>query len=152
MKDVTATKTKLEQKKARLAAEEVKFKIKERKARTRLLIELGGLVVKAELESLPSNTLYGALLSLKDQMQTNNQNIIDNWTKVGRSVFDKEEKDKQTIILTFEAEPTKELTSKIRNLGLKWNFVRKEWYGCVTDMDLLKETLKEQSHKIDVIQ
>lgn len=152
MNDVMTTKTKLEQKKARLAAEEVKFKIKERKARTRLLIELGGLVVKAELESLPSNTLYGALLSLKDQMKTNNKNIIDTWTKVGRSVFDKEEKDKQTIILTFESEPPKELTSKIRNLGLKWNFVRKEWYGYVADMDLLKDTIKEQSHKIDVIQ
>jgi hypothetical protein len=33
--------------------------------RTRHLIEIGGLVVKAGLDHLPANTLYGALISLK---------------------------------------------------------------------------------------
>ena len=58
-KKVEEQKIKLEQKKNRLAAEEMRLKLKERKARTRHLIELGGLVVKANIHYLPTNTIYG---------------------------------------------------------------------------------------------
>ena len=53
-----------EQQKARLAEQEAKLKTAERKARTRRLIEAGGLVDKVGLLDLDSSTLYGALLSL----------------------------------------------------------------------------------------
>ncbi len=52
MHDTAQQKIKLQQKKARLIMEEVKFKIKERKMRTRHLIQVGGLVVKAALDDL----------------------------------------------------------------------------------------------------
>ena len=55
-----------EQQKARLAEQEAKLKTAERKARTRRLIEAGGLVDKAGLLELEANALYGALLSLRD--------------------------------------------------------------------------------------
>ena len=58
MKNVEEQKKKLEQKRNRLAAEETKLKLKERKARTRHLIENGGLITKAGLSHLPSNALY----------------------------------------------------------------------------------------------
>jgi hypothetical protein len=38
------------------------------KETSRRLIELGGLIVKAELEELNNNTLLGALLSLKSSI------------------------------------------------------------------------------------
>ena len=68
MQNVEEQKKRLEQKKHRLSIEETKLKLKERKARTRHLIENGGLITKAGLDHLPSNALYGALLSLKKQI------------------------------------------------------------------------------------
>ncbi len=48
IEDVEKQKLKLEQKKARFAIEETKLKIKERKMRTRSLIERGGFITKAK--------------------------------------------------------------------------------------------------------
>ena len=59
MKNVAEQKVRLEQKKNRLIAEETRLKLKERKMRTRSLIEQGGLIVKAGLDHLPTN-LYMA--------------------------------------------------------------------------------------------
>jgi len=52
--------------KARLAEQEAKLKGAERKARTRWLIEAGGLIAKVGLFDLDANALCGALLSLRD--------------------------------------------------------------------------------------
>jgi hypothetical protein len=54
----------LEQQKARLQLEENRLRDAERKARTRRLIEAGGLLDKAGLLALDANALYGALLQL----------------------------------------------------------------------------------------
>jgi Conjugal transfer protein TraD len=54
------------QQKARLAEQEAKLKDAGRKARTRRLIEAGGLIEKTGLLDLDANALYGALLSLRD--------------------------------------------------------------------------------------
>lgn len=58
---------KLEQRKNRLKQLESVLKIQERKQRTRRLIELGGLVSKAKLDSWNSNALLGGLLFLKEK-------------------------------------------------------------------------------------
>ena len=50
MQNVVEQKVRLEQKKNRLIAEETRLKLKERKMRTRHLIEVGGLVTKAGLD------------------------------------------------------------------------------------------------------
>ncbi|KJV74148.1 conjugal transfer TraD family protein [Orientia tsutsugamushi str. UT76] len=57
MANLMQQKITLQQKKARLIMDEVNLKIKERKMRTRRLIEMGGLLAKAELDHLPTNTL-----------------------------------------------------------------------------------------------
>lgn len=66
MENVIKQGLKLQQKKAKIITEEAKLKIKERKARTRRLIEMGGLIAKAKLDNLSSNSLFGALVSLKN--------------------------------------------------------------------------------------
>jgi hypothetical protein len=80
---------KLEQRKNRLAQDEALVKIQLRKQRTRRLIELGGLIAKAKLENWDSNTLFGALLSLKEA--ENNVSAISQWTLTGRKTFSKED-------------------------------------------------------------
>ena len=61
MDNVIKQRLKLQQKKAKIITEEAKLKIIERKVRTRRLIELGGLIAKAKLDDLPTNSLFGAL-------------------------------------------------------------------------------------------
>ena len=150
MKNVEEQKKKLEQKKNRLSAEETKLKLKERKARTRHLIEIGGLIVKADLDYLPTNTLYGALLSLSTSLKQN-PSIQDTWTEIGKDQFDREDRQTSPVILTFPEEPIKEIKDKVRSLGLRFNRFRSEWYGNVTNLDELKNSLQNQQHQIEIL-
>ena len=150
MQVVTTQKLRLEQKKNRLIAEETKLKLKERKMRTRHLIELGGLIVKAELDHLPTNTLYGSLLSLKNSL-TKHSNIQDQWTKIGKAAFDQEQQQKTAVILKLEEKPSLEIRSYIRSHSLKWNHLRNEWYGYVLDVRALKDGLGELKFELEVI-
>jgi hypothetical protein len=148
MQNVKEQKVKLEQKKNRLIIEETRLKLKERKMRTRHLIEVGGLVTKASLDHLPTNTLYGALLSIAELLETN-QAIKDEWTKVGKSKLDQEQTNKHAVILKFEQEASSDIRKVIRNHGLKWNKLRSEWYGYVTNMDSLKNDLGTVLYQIE---
>lgn len=143
-------KIKLQQKKARLIMEEINFKIKERKMRTRHLIEMGGLVAKAELDNLPANSLFGALVTLKDEL-TKCPDIQNHWTKIGRDIFDQEEKTRTAIILKFTSKPEESVRSHLRQHGLKWNALRSEWYGFITDMQSLKNGLLPIEYKLETV-
>jgi hypothetical protein len=150
MEVVEKQKTKLMAKKNKIAAEEIRLNIKERKMRTRHLIEVGGLVVKASLDNLPTNTLYGALLSLK-QAVNEDEAIRQGWNHLGKTAFDLEAKTKTAIILKLTEKPPQEIRTHIRSHGLKWNHLRQEWYGYVTDIDSLKEGINNLDHQIEVI-
>jgi len=150
MKEVKEQKKRLEQKKNKLAAEETKLKIKERKARTRHLIENGGLIAKAGLDHLPSNALYGALLSLKEQINENHQ-IIAAWIIKGDKAFNQEKKAFIPVICKFNSEPIKDIRNSIRSLGLRWNKFRQEWYGNIQNIDSLKKTIKDTEHELEIL-
>ena len=150
MKNVDEQKKKLQQKKNRLAVEETRLKLKERKMRTRHLIEVGGLVVKAKIDNLPTNTLYGAMLSLTKELQSN-PDIKNSWKEVGKVHLDAEDAKTTPIIITFTDQPEKEVRDEIRTLGLRWNKFRSEWYGTVSDLDALNNAIKNQTHNIEIL-
>ncbi|WP_179943706.1 conjugal transfer protein TraD [Rickettsia endosymbiont of Ixodes scapularis] len=87
MDNVIKRRLKLEQKKAQIITKEARLKIQERKARTRRLIEIGGLVVKAKLDDLHTNSLLGAFVSLKEEL-IQHPSIQNQWTKIGKNAFD----------------------------------------------------------------
>lgn len=101
MLDIEEQKLKLEQNKNRLIAEETRLKLQEQKMRTRHLVEIGGLVVKAGLDHLPTNTLYGALISLNDELK-NQDSIRSAWNVKGQTAFNKEKQDKTPVILNLK--------------------------------------------------
>jgi len=148
--NVKEQQKKLEQKKNRLAAEETRLKLKERKARTRHLIEHGGLIAKAGLDYLPANALYGALLSLKESFNADNE-IIATWVSKGDAAFTQEQQQTIPVILTFKAQPDKELRNQIRTLGMRWNKFRSEWYGSVENIDGLTKLIADQPHNIEIL-
>ena len=120
-----------EQQKARLAEQEAKLKDAERKARTRRLIEAGGLIEKTGLLGLDSSALYGALLSLRDG--ADNAKQIEQWTLLGGRAFAREarlrDEGKEPIILTFPAALEKEATATLRAAGFRFNKVLQHWEG-----------------------
>ncbi|MER8489039.1 conjugal transfer protein TraD [Mesorhizobium australicum] len=72
----------------------------ERRKRTRHLIELGGLVVKAGIVELTNDdraTIYGALLWIAAKLQSHEGEQAQRlWTVEGRLAFDAERHEEQT--------------------------------------------------------
>ncbi|MBZ9766563.1 conjugal transfer protein TraD [Mesorhizobium sp. CA14] len=66
----------------------------ERRKRTRLLIELGGLVVKAGIVKLTNDdraTMYGALLWIAEKLQSHEgEQARDLWVAKGKQAFNAE--------------------------------------------------------------
>lgn len=126
----------LEKKKNRLKQIEASLNVQERKRRTRRLIELGGLISKAKLDHWHSNSLFGALLAIKEKEQDKNQ--MDDWSYKGGIAFSAEKSSipKSPVIVKFEEIPTDEMKRSLKSQGLKWNALRQEWEGYVVLEDL----------------
>ena len=150
MKDVEQQKIKLQQKKVRMAIEETKIKFKERKMRTKSLIEKGGLITKSGLDHLPTDTLYGALLSLSQQLNIEPA-IKDIWAKEGKSALDAEQKATTPIIVKFDEEPDTKIKEEIRSQGLRFNKFRSEWYGNIIDIQSLKNLLNGIKYNLETL-
>lgn len=120
-----------EQQKARLAEQEAKLKDAGRKARTRQLIEAGGLVEKTGLLDLDPNALYGALLSLRDGASDTKK--VEQWTALGGRSFAREararDEGKEPVVLTFPNALPKDATAPLRAAGLRFNKVFQHWEG-----------------------
>jgi hypothetical protein len=120
-----------EQQKARLAEQEAKLKADERKARTRQLIQAGGLVDKAGLLALDPNALYGALLSLRERAGDAEQ--VRQWTALGGRAFAREarlaEEGKEAIVLAFPAALGRDATTALRGAGFRFNKLLQHWEG-----------------------
>jgi hypothetical protein len=120
-----------EQQKARIAEQEAKLKTAERKARTRRLIEAGGLVDKVGLLDLDANALYGALLSLRDGAGDKDQ--VSKWTALGGRTFAREarqrDEGKEPIVLSFPAALDRDVTTALRAAGFRFNKVLQHWEG-----------------------
>ena len=83
----------------------MQLKEAERKARTRQLIQAGGLVEKAGLLALDANALYGLLLAAKTG--ADDPDTLAHWTALGGRAFLRE----------------------ARAAGLRFNRLRAEWEG-----------------------
>ena len=66
----------------------------ERRKRTRHLIELGGLVVKAGIVDLTGDdraTIYGAMIWIAEKLSSEDgQRVRGAWTKLGKMAFEAE--------------------------------------------------------------
>jgi len=149
MNELEKKKEALKLKKSRIEHQERLIKLKERKNRTRILIEIGGIASKAGIDHLNTNTLLGAFLEIKEKEKE--EGMLNRWTKKGAEAFDLDrEKNGEAVILTFESEPDKKVKTKIREAGLRWNRFRKEWQG-YAKRENLEKLLKGTEHQIQTI-
>lgn len=149
MNELEKKKEALKLKKSRIEHQERLLKLKERKNRTRILIEIGGVASKAGIDHLNTNTLLGAFLEIKEKEQE--EGMIKRWTKRGAESFDLDrEKNGEPLIVTFNEEPEKKIKTQIRQEGLRWNRFRKEWQGFAKKAHLEK-ILKDVEHQLQVL-
>lgn len=83
----------IEQRINKLKEMQASLNTQERKKRTRRLIELGDLISKAQLQDWDVNTLYGALLSLKEKEADQLQ--VEVWAYKGGREFGLEKNGKK---------------------------------------------------------
>ena len=82
----------IEQRMNKLKEMESSLNVQMRKRQTRRLSELGGLVTKAQLQDWDSNTLLGALLSIKEKEADQLQ--VKEWKYKGGVAFTREKNPK----------------------------------------------------------
>lgn len=144
--DIEEEKKKLALKKSRIEAKEKQLKDKERKVRTRRLIELGVLVSKAGIEELNNNALLGALLEIKERLKE--ESTVKKWKDKGATAFERDRAESgEALIVSFDAEPPREAKDKLKVLGLRWNRFRREWQG-YGKKDLVEKELQGFEAKI----
>ena len=82
----------------------------ERRKRTRHLIELGGLVVKAGIVDLTSDDramIYGALLWMADKLNSEDgERARDIWMKLGKMAFTADRKKEEQLTASQEHDGT----------------------------------------------
>ena len=121
----------LEQQRARLQMEENSLREAERKARTRRLIEAGGLVDKAGLLNVDSAVLYGALMQVAADARSTER--VEQWRVAGGRAFDRETKardaGREPLVLTLPAPAAAPLQAQLRKAGFRWSKVLLHWEG-----------------------
>lgn len=141
-----------EQQKARLADTETRLKLAEKRARTHRLIQTGTLVEKAGLTAIPSDALYGALLSLRRGAGDGKQ--LDLWTAAGAEARVSEDRanddSREPIVMTFRIDPPKDAVIALKAGGFRFNKVLRHWEGfaLLEEAELLAEAYGGEAHKV----
>ena len=123
-------KQKARQATAKLTRQQAALKTLSRKERTHRLIEMGGLIAKAELDTLDAATLYGALLAVKRTIVENSQVVAD-WKRHGGSALTAQAQadPRRPLVVTFASEPGGEIRKALKAFRLRWSDVMEHWEG-----------------------
>ncbi|MDD4617073.1 MAG: conjugal transfer protein TraD [Alphaproteobacteria bacterium] len=115
--------------KARAEQEAARLKTMQRKERTRHLIEVGGLLVKAGIDKLPTAALYDRFLAIA--AQADDPKMVAAWERAGSKHFQKEADTRIVAIARFGTKIDPELAATLRDMGFRWNRFLKQWEGKV---------------------
>ena len=143
---LTLEKEKIDQIKARLEKKQRVINSKERKIKLKKVLELGDLIIKAGLENMESETLFGALLEIKDQSA--NPNTVKKWTANG-SEWIKLDQQKR-LIVSIKTETSENIREILKARKFRWNAFRQEWYGFGHKEELQSALGKENAEIIEV--
>ena len=127
------------ERKLRAEQEAARLKTIQRKERTRLLIEIGGLAVKARIDELPLAALYDRFLQIAEEAK--DSNAVTLWERAGSRHFQEEENTRVVAIARFENKLEPEMAASLRALGFRWNRYIKQWEGSV-DFDAARDLVR----------
>jgi hypothetical protein len=115
--------------KARAEQEAARLKLMQRKERTRRLIEIGGLAVKAGIDQLPPAALYDRFMAIA--AEATDKKSVASWERSGSRHFQAEEDSRVVAVAKFLGKIEPELAASLRSVGFRWNRYLKQWEGKV---------------------
>jgi hypothetical protein len=115
--------------KARAEQEAARLKLMQRKERTRHLIEIGGLAVKAGIDELPPSALYDRFLTIA--AEAIDKKTVASWERAGSRHFQAEEDSRVVAVAKFPSKIEPELAASLRSIGFRRNRYLKQWEGKV---------------------
>ncbi|MBL4832174.1 MAG: conjugal transfer protein TraD [Aliivibrio sp.] len=118
-----------------LKRKETAIKKKRRKTENSRKYKLGGMIVKAGLDTLDDDVIIGLLFAQKNTL-AENKAIKNDWRELGIKASIKPEK--LGVIVKFLGRPLEEITKKLHAKKLRWNRISKQWEGTI-----LREELEE---------
>jgi hypothetical protein len=95
--------------KARAEQEAARLKLMQRKERTRHLIEVGGLAVKAGIDELPPAALYDRFLIIA--AEASDKKAVASWERAGSRHFQAEEDTRVVAVAKFPGKIEPELAA-----------------------------------------
>jgi len=116
-------------KKAKAEEQTARLKLIEKKERTRRLIEIGGLAVKAGINTLPASALYDRFLHIAADAK--DPHAVTQWERAGSRHFQAEEDIRVVAVARFPNKVEPELAASLRSAGFRWNRFLKQWEGNV---------------------
>jgi len=137
-----------EARKAKAEQEAARLKLIQKKERTRRLIELGGLAVKAGIDELPPTALYACFMHIAKEAK--NPDTLTRWERIGSKHFQEEEDMRVIAIARFPDKVEPELAAALRSAGFRWNRFLKQWEGKVL-WDEAASMVKGQGGSIDMV-
>ena len=147
---VEIKKVKLEEAKQKIILQERLIKEIEKKKRAKNFSEVGRIAFKADIDEIDKNVMFGAFLEISEKIK--NGNSLEDWKEKAKSFIEANEQKQQVgFSVIFSKEPNVEERQIMKNLGFKWNRIRKEFYG-YSDLKTLQFELKNSDAKITEIQ
>ena len=118
-----------EARRAKAEQEAARLKLIQKKERTRRLIELGGLAVKAGIDELPAAALYACFMRIAADAK--DSDTLSRWEREGGRHFQVEEDARLVAIARFPDKIEPEVAASLRAIGFRWNRYLKQWEGKV---------------------
>lgn len=140
---------KADARKARAEQEAARLKLMQRKERTRHLIEVGGLLVKAGIDQLPPAALYDRFLRIAAEAK-DDPKAVAAWERAGSKHFQKEADTRVVAIARFGTKIDPELAATLRDIGFRWNRFLKQWEGKVA-FDEAKAVVENSGGRIQQV-
>lgn len=147
MVDLEDKKKQLYLEKSRLESKEKTIREKERKLKTKKLIEIGELATRAGLSEIDTEILFGAFLDVKEKSVQ--EQYLEIWkTLAEKAKILQSSQNSQPLIISVHSTASASLKTTLKALKFKWNPFRKEWYG-YGDINQLKTVLEPFNAKIE---
>jgi len=135
--------------KARAEQEAARLKLMQRKERTRRLIEIGGLAVKAGIDQLPPAALYDRFMAIA--AEATDKKSVASWERSGSRHFQAEEDSRVVAVAKFPGKIEPELAASLRSVGFRWNRYLKQWEGKV-EYDEAEKLVRSQGGRIEQVE
>jgi len=146
MQEQENKKNVVDEKKRVLKKMEKSIRDTERKISQKKINSIGKLAVKAKLDEIDLEILYGAFVDIS--IKISDDSYKSSCLELARK--QQHPLNGNRVAISFNKPPSLEIKEQLKNLSFKWNRFRGEFYG-TCEQTTLSNILKDVEHKIEVI-